>query len=173
VSAERWEVRQQTDYNFTPAWFGFGGLHFEHDMFDGFVYQASITAGVGYKVFDTVSDKLTVQAGAGYRRLRDETVTPNKDGTYTRDSGDAEGDLIGTLGIDALHAFNKSTTLTDKLTAESGNLNTSVNNVLALTVKMSTKLAISLGYTVLYNTKPIPPLKRADEITSVNVQYAF
>ena len=69
--------------------------------------------------------------------------------------------------------FNKSTTLTDKLQAESGNLNTSVNNVLALTVKMSTKLAVALGYTVLYNTNPIPPLKRADEITSVNVQYAF
>ena len=175
VSAERWEVRQQTDYNFTPAWFGFGGLHFEHDMFNGFVYQASLATGVGYKVFDTVSDKLTVQAGAGYRRLREETVTPdaNGDGGYDRVPTDAEGDLIGTLGIDALHAFNKSTTLTDKLTAESGKLNTSVNNVLALTVKMSTKLAIALGYTVLYNTNPIAPLKRADEITSVNVQYAF
>ena len=69
--------------------------------------------------------------------------------------------------------FNKTTALTDKLSAESGNLNTSVNNVLALTVKMSTKLALSLGYTVLYNTNPIPPLKRADEITSINLQYAF
>jgi putative salt-induced outer membrane protein len=175
VSAERWEFRQQTNYNFAPAWFGFGGLHFEHDLFDGFVYQASITTGVGYKVLDTVSDKLTVQAGAGYRRLREETVTPNSngDGGYDRVRQNAQGDLIGTLGIDGLHAFNKSTALTDKLTAESGNLNTSVNNVLALTVKMSTKLAIALGYTVLYNTKPIPPLKRADEITSVNVQYAF
>jgi putative salt-induced outer membrane protein len=175
VSAERWELRQQTDYNFSPAWFAFGGLHFEHDLFDGFVYQASIAAGVGYKILDTVSDKLTVQAGAGYRRLREETVTPNADGDgrYDRVPEDAQGDLIGTLGIDAMHAFNKSTTLTDKLTAESGNLNTSVNNVLALTVKMSTKLAIALGYTVLYNTNPIPPLRRADEITSVNVQYAF
>jgi putative salt-induced outer membrane protein len=173
VSAERWEFREQSNYNFSPAWFAFGGLHFEHDMFDGFVYQASITTGVGYKIFDTVSDKLTVQAGAGYRRLRDETVTENPNGTYLRVPQDVQGDLIGTLGIDFSHAFNKSTTLTDKLTAESGNLNTSVNNVLGLTVKMSTKLAISLGYTVLYNTKPIPPLKRADEITSVNVQYAF
>jgi putative salt-induced outer membrane protein len=173
VSAERWEFREQTNYNFSPAWFGFGGLRFEHDMFDGFVYQASITTGVGYKVLDTVSDKLTVQAGAGYRRLRDETVTPDANGTYDRVTGDAEGDLIGTLGIDFSHTFNKSTVLTDKLLAESGKLNTSVNNVLALTVKMSTKLAISLGYTVLYNTDPIPPLKRADEITSINVQYSF
>jgi putative salt-induced outer membrane protein len=173
VSAERWEVRQQADYNFSPAWFAFGGLHFEHDLFDGFVYQASIASGIGYKVIDTVSDKLTVQAGVGYRRLRTETITENADGTTTRDFHDAQGDLIGTLGIDYLHAFTKSTTLTDKLSAESGNLNTSVNNALALTVKMSTKLALSLGYTVLYNTKPIAPLKRADEITTVNLQYSF
>jgi putative salt-induced outer membrane protein len=175
VSAERWEVRQQTNYNFSPAWFAFGGLHFEHDLFDGFVYQASIASGIGYKVLDTVSDKLTVQAGVGYRRLRPEEINhdPATGEVDGRTFEDAQGDLIATLGIDYLHAFNKSTALTDKLSAESGNLNTSVNNALALTVKMSTKLALSLGYTVLYNTNPIPPLKRADQITTVNVQYAF
>ena len=173
VSAERWEVREQTNYNFTPAWFAFGGLHFEHDLFDGFTYQASITTGVGYKVLDTVSDKLTVQGGLGYRRLRPETFITNADGTTTREMDDPQGDLIGSLGIDFLHTFNKSVALTDKLLAESGHLNTSVNNALALTVKMSTKLALSLGYTVLYNTNPNPPLKRADEITTVNLQYAF
>ena len=174
VSAERWEVRQQTDYNFSPDWFGFAGLHFEHDLFDGFVYQASISSGVGYKVLDTVSDKLQVQLGAGYRRLRPEEITKNDAGEVIgRNFEDPQGDLIATLGIDFLHAFNKSTALTDKLSAESGNLNTSVNNALALTVKMSTKLALSLGYSVLYNTNPIPPLKRTDQITTVNVQYAF
>jgi putative salt-induced outer membrane protein len=174
VSAERWEFRQQTDYNFTPAWFAFGGLHFEHDLFDGFVYQASLTGGVGYKVLDTVSDKLAVQVGAGYRRLRPEVITKDDTGEVIgRDFQDSQGDLVGTLGIDYLHAFNKSTSLTDKFSAESGNLNTSMKNDLALTVKMSTKLALSLGYGVLYNTNPIAPLKKLDQITTVNVQYAF
>jgi putative salt-induced outer membrane protein len=174
VSAERWEFREQTDYNFSPSWFAFGGLHFEHDLFDGFVYQASLTGGVGYKILDTVSDKLQVQAGAGYRRLRPEVITKDDAGEVIgRDFQDAQGDLIGSLGIDYLHNFNKTTALTDKLSAESGNLNTSLNNALALTVKMSTKLALSLGYSVLYNTNPIAPLKKLDQITTVNVQYAF
>jgi putative salt-induced outer membrane protein len=174
VSAERWEFREQTDYNFSASWFAFGGLHFEHDLFDGFVYQASVTGGVGYKVFDTVSDKLSVQAGAGYRRLRPEVITKDDAGEVIgRDFQDSQGDLVGTLGIDYMHAFNKSTALTDKFSAESGNLNTSVNNALALTVKMSTKLALSLGYSVLYNTNPIAPLKKLDQITTVNLQYAF
>ena len=173
VSAERWEARAQTDYNFNPSWFSFVGLHFEHDMFDGFVYQASISGGVGYKALDTLTDKLTVQAGAGYRSLREESITMSGDGTTARVPQDSQGDLIGTLGIDFLHNFSKTTAVTDKLRAEAAPLNTSLDNVLALTVKMSAKLALSVGYTLLYNTNPISPLKRADEITSIDLQYAF
>ena len=57
LSAERWEIREQTDYNFTPDWFGFGGLRFSHDLFDGFVYQATITTGAGYKVINSEDDQ--------------------------------------------------------------------------------------------------------------------
>jgi putative salt-induced outer membrane protein len=177
VSAERWEFREQTDYSFTPSWFAFAGLHFEHDMFNGFVYQASITGGIGYKVLDTPADKLSFQAGAGYRRLRTETLVygdPTNTSVVTeRDYGDAEGDAVGSVGMDFMHAFNKATAITDKLTAESGKSNTSLNNALALTVKMSTKLALSLGYSVLYNTAPTGGLKKLDQISSVNLQYAF
>jgi putative salt-induced outer membrane protein len=177
LSAERWEFREQTNYNFSQSWFAFGGLHFEHDMFNGFVYQASLTGGVGYKVLDTASDKLSVQAGAGYRRLRNETLQfldpDNSTAVSGRIYGDTEGDAIGTLGIDFLHAFNKSTILTDKMIAESGKSNTSLKNDLALTVKMSTKLALSLGYGVLYNTAPVGDLKKLDQITTVNLQYSF
>ena len=174
VSAERWEVRQQSDYNFSANWFGFSGLHFEHDLFNGFVYQASLTGGLGYKVIDTVTDKLALQVGAGYRRLRPEIITKNAAGEVIgRDFQDAQGDLIGTLGIDYLHTFNQTTAITEKFYAESGNLDTSVKNDLALTVKMSTKLALSVGYGILYNTNPIAPLKRLDQITTVNLQYAF
>jgi putative salt-induced outer membrane protein YdiY len=77
------------------------------------------------------------------------------------------------LGIDFLHAFNKSTILTDKMIAESGKSNTSLKNDLALTVKMSTKLALSVGYGVLYNTAPVGDLKKLDQITTVNLQYSF
>src|SRR5258707_5683242 len=52
VSAERWETRLQSNYTFTDGIFAFGGLRFEHDMFDGFQYQASVTAGLGDKFID-------------------------------------------------------------------------------------------------------------------------
>ena len=67
VSAERWETRLQSNYTISGDFFAFGGLRFEHDMFDGFQYQASATGGLGYKFLDTDSDKLVGQIGAGYR----------------------------------------------------------------------------------------------------------
>jgi len=45
-SAERYEAREQIDYNFTPRMFAFGGLRYEHDLFDGFQYQASAAGGL-------------------------------------------------------------------------------------------------------------------------------
>ena len=116
ISAERWLVREQTDYTVTAGMFAFGGLRFEHDMFDGFVYQASVTSGIGYKFIDTDNDKLTAQIGPGFRRLRPETL--NRDdgnGAVTsRTPLPAESEVIAAGGIDYLHKFNSITTVTNK-----------------------------------------------------------
>src|SRR5580704_882746 len=57
VSAERWETREQTNYTVSGDLFAFGGLRYEHDLFDGFEYQASATGGVGYKFIDDQDTK--------------------------------------------------------------------------------------------------------------------
>lgn len=174
LSAERWEIREQTDYNFTPDWFGFGGLRFSHDLFDGFVYQAAVTTGAGYKVINSDDTKLTVQAGVGYRRLRPESVVKDPDGVVeSRTPLDASGDAIGTVGVDFSHAFTKTTTLTNKFLVEAGSLDTLIHDDIALTVKMSTKLALSVGYGIIDNSKPTPPAKKLDTVASVNLVYAF
>jgi len=174
VSAERWETREQTNYNYSANLFAFGGLRFEHDLFDGFVYQGSITGGMGYKILDTNDTKLTVQAGAGYRRLRPETITKADNGeVISRDPGDASGNAIGTVGVDFSHAFTKTTVFTNKFLAESGSDNTLLHDELAVTVKMSDRLALSVGYGIADNTKPPAPLKKLDTVASVNVVFGF
>ncbi len=176
VSGERWIVNEQTDYTITSKTFAFGGLRFEHDEFDGFDYQASITAGLGYKIFDTQSDKLTVQAGAGFKRFEPETITQNPDGSgevVARIPLGTQSEAIATAGVDYAHSFNKATTLSNKLLVEYGAQNTLTTDQLALAVKMSTKLALSVGYQVTENSKPPAPLKKVDTVTTVNLVYSF
>jgi len=174
VSAERVEAHEQTNYSFSGNLFVFGGLRYEHDEFDGFQYQASVTTGLGYKVLDLVSDKLTVQVGAGYSRLRPEIIDKDADGAVIdRIPQESQGDAIGTVGVDYSHAFNKTTTLSNKLLVESGSLNTNINDQIALTVKMSNTLALSVGYGIIDNTKPTPPTKNLDTTATVNLVFAF
>ncbi|MGO9931767.1 MAG: YdiY family protein [Steroidobacteraceae bacterium] len=174
VAAERWETRGQTSYTLSGDLFAFGALRYEHDLFDGFEYQESLSGGLGYKLINTDDTKFTAQVGAGYKRLRPEIIEKDSSGeVISRTPLEAEGDAIGTLGLDFSHAFNKATTLTNKFLMEAGSSNILLTDALALTVKMSTKLALSVGYAVSDNTKPPAPLKRVDTVTTVNLVFSF
>jgi putative salt-induced outer membrane protein len=174
VSAERWETRGQSNYTVSGDLFAFGGLRYEHDLFDGFQYQYSVTGGMGYKLINTDSTKLTAQVGAGYRRLRPEIIDKDDTGeVISRTPLDATGEAIGTVGVDFSYAFTKTTIFSNKFLMEAGSSDTLLHDDLALTVKMSDKLALSVGYGITDNTKPPPPLKKLDTVASVNLVFAF
>jgi putative salt-induced outer membrane protein len=174
VSAERWEARGQSNYTVSGNLFAFGGFRYEHDWFDGFQYQASVTAGLGYKFIDTVDTKLSGQVGAGYRRLRPEDVIKNVDGVVTeRILHDASGEAIGTAGLDFSHVVTKTTTLSNKFLVETGSANTLLHDNIALAVKMTDKLGLSVGYGITDNTHPPGTLKKLDTVTTVNLAFAF
>jgi putative salt-induced outer membrane protein len=174
VSAERWETRGQSNYTISGDLFAFGGLRYEHDLFDGFQYQASVTGGLGYKLINSEDTKLTAQVGAGYRRLRPETIDKDATGlVISRTPLDATGDAIATVGVDFSHAFTKTTTFTNKFLMEAGSSDTLLHDDIALTVKMSDKLALSVGYGITDNTKPPAPLKKLDTVATVNLVFGF
>ncbi|MBS0420644.1 MAG: DUF481 domain-containing protein [Proteobacteria bacterium] len=175
TSAERWDLRLQSDYTITTKLFSFGALAYQDDRFSGFQYQASASGGLGYKFFDSDTTKLSAQAGVGYRVLRPEILVKDADSgaVISRTPLERESEAVGTAGVDFMHQFNSSTKLTNKLIVESGSSNTSIKNDLALEVKMSKKLALAAGYSVLHNTKPADDVKRTDTITTLNVVYAF
>jgi len=174
VAAERWDTGWQTNYDLTPRLFTFGALRYQHDMFSGFQYQASVTAGMGYKLFNTDATKLDVQLGVGYKMLRLEDIDKDGDGeVISRTPEGKESGAIGTAGLIYAQTLTGTTTLSDKLLVESGSLDTLVTNTLALGVKISTKLALSVGYSIQDNTKPPAPLKKLDTLETVNLVYSF
>ncbi len=174
VSAERWETRGQTNYTVSGDLFAFGGLRYEHDLFDGFQYQASLTGGMGYNIVNDDDTKLTAQVGVGYRRLRPETIDKDAAGlVISRTPLDATGEAIATAGLDFSHAFTKTTVFTNKFLTEAGSSDTLLHDELALTVKMSDKLALSVGYAITDNTKPPRPLKKIDTVATVNLVFGF
>lgn len=173
-SAERWSAGWQSDRDISPRLFGFGALRYGRDKFSGFQYQATASAGLGYKFIDTEPTKLTGRMGAGYRKLRPELITRNAAGAVTgRTRLASEGDAVFTAGLDLDHAFTATTSLTNRFLVEAGSGNTLFTDTLALAVKMSDKLALSLGVNVQHNTQPPAGLKHRDVVETINLVYAF
>jgi putative salt-induced outer membrane protein len=174
TAAERWAALWQTNYTISGPLFTFGALNYDYDLFSGFEYQRSITAGMGYAFFNSNTTKLSVQLGAGYNMLRPEELTKNASGVVIgRVFEPRASDAIATAGVNYSQALTATTTLSDKLLVNAGSLNTLLTNALALTVKMTTKLALSLGYSLQENTKPPAGLKKLDTIETVNIVYGF
>jgi putative salt-induced outer membrane protein len=174
TSAERWDAGWQSNYAINTQVFGFGSLRYEHDLFSGFQFQASGALGLGYKIIDDSATKLSGQVGVGYRDSRLETLTKNGAGEVTsRTLLPSNSNAILTAGLDYSQMLTASTTLSDKLLVESGSSDTLITNVLALAVKMSDRLALSVGYSLQDNSKPPAGLKKVDSVETVNLVYSF
>ena len=169
TTANRWELFEQSDYNFSPRTFWFGAARYEDDEFSGFEYQAVISTGLGRKFIDTDITKFVGTAGVGYKKFE------------TRDAFDANGVLLepgasdsevvfrGTLDYD--HKLTATSSLIDKFVVEAGSDNTFVQNDIALQVKMTNVLALAVGYSVRHNTDPPVGFEKTDTLTTINLVY--
>jgi len=160
-SADRYMAGWQSNYKLNDRTFSFGGLRYERDLFSGFDYQGTASAGLGYKFYDTDKIKLSGQAGAGYRRIKDGVT------------GATSGNAVFVTGLDYENVLTATTKVVDKFHSEWGSDNTLLTNFAGVEVKMSTALALSVGLDVQHNTKPPAPRKQTDTVSTVNLVYAF
>lgn len=159
TTAERWEVRGQSQYQFTDRAYGFGAGRYEDDRFSAYDFQASLAAGLGYKIIDTERTKFWVQGGPGYRFAE------------LRDTGESEDGVIfrGDLGLD--HQLTDTTKIVERFLVETGSDNTYLQNDLGLEVMISGALALRVGYQVRHNTDVAPGIENTDTLATVGLIY--
>ncbi len=159
TTAERWEVRGQSDYTFTERAYGFGAARYEDDRFSAFEYQSSLSAGLGYRFINTDRTKFWVQGGPGYR------FAERRDTGETADEWIARGDL----GWD--HQLTETTKIVERFLIETGSDNTYMQNDLGLEVTIYRRLALRLGYQVRHNTDVLPEVEKTDTLLTVGLLY--
>jgi putative salt-induced outer membrane protein len=169
TTARRWEVFEQTDYNFSPRNFVFGAARYENDEFSGFEYQAIVSGGIGHKFIDTDVTKFSGTAGVGYKFFETQDAFDDAGVLIAPGESDSEAVFRGTLDYD--HKFTETTSLLDKFVVEAGADNTFVQNDLALQVKMNAVLALAVGYSVRHNTDPQVGFEKTDTLTTINLVY--
>jgi putative salt-induced outer membrane protein len=172
ATAERIEGGYELDDKISDRLYAFTAARGERDLFSGFDYQATLSAGLGYKFIDNDSTKFAGTLGVGYRRLEPEQLIKDPSGDVTaRIPGPSTGNAVATAGLDFSHKLTATTKLLDKLLVESGSSDTSVSNDLGVQVSMNERLALAFGYGVRYNSDPSPGSKKLDQMTTVNIVY--
>jgi putative salt-induced outer membrane protein len=161
TTANRYELHGQSNFKLTDRSFVFGALRYENDKFSAFTYQATASAGYGYKFIDSATTKLVGQAGVGYRQAE------------VRLTGEKENNAVFRGDLNFEHQLTETTKVTNKLLVESGSSNTFAEDQLALAVKMSDRLALSVGYDIRHNTNVPAGVKKTDQLTTANVVFNF
>jgi putative salt-induced outer membrane protein len=165
-TAERYIGSSQTNYAINERSFLFGGLIYTDDKFSGFQYQANATVGYGYKWYDTKQIKLSTQIGVGYGKLKYE-ATPQDP------SGQSKSSAVYTLGMNYENAITATTKIVDKFDYTGASTDTLIHNFIGVEVKMTTALALAVGFDVRHNSSPPAPKKTTDELSTVNLVFAF
>jgi putative salt-induced outer membrane protein len=161
TTADRYELRGQSNYKLTDRSYLFGALRYEDDEFSAYNYQATASGGYGYKFIDTERTKFVGQIGAGYR-VAEVQLT-----------GEQENEAVARGDILFQHQITPTTKIIEKFLVEAGSSNTFLQNELAVEVKMTEKLALSVAYTVRHNTEVPAGIEKTDQLTTANIVFAF
>lgn len=172
TTAQAWDAHFQANYNINDRLYWYSGLRYDDNKFSGFVYQETISTGVGYQFIKTDTTKLTGQVGVGERRLRPELLTEDSVGAITSTTElPAQSDTVLDAAVNLDHSFNELTKVIAAVSVESGRLNTMTNASIGLQVKMSSVLALSAAYSLIRNSNPPPGVGAKATLTTLNLVY--
>ncbi len=172
TTAQRWQVYEQSDYNFSERNFWFGAGRYEDDRFSGFEYQATLSTGLGRHFIDNERTKFVGTAGVGYKLFETrDTYDLTGPTPVLIQEGDSDNEAVFRGTLDLSHALTDTTKLLDKFLVESGAENTFVQNDIGIQVKISDVLALTAAYSVRYNSDPPPGFGSTDTLTTLNLVY--
>ncbi|HFB67203.1 MAG TPA: DUF481 domain-containing protein [Aeromonadales bacterium] len=159
-TAERYFFNAKSNYKLDKNQFLFVGLSHDIDKFSGFDYQTSVTAGYGRKLYDDKTFKLSAEIGPGYR-------------ISEFDTGGSEKEGIIHLGAKSKYIINEFSSVGADLSVDSGSNQTISILDLGYVNKLTSALALKVGYNVKNSSNAPVGNKSTDTITAVSLLYSF
>lgn len=161
VTADRWEMRGESEFEPTDRTYTFASARYEDDQFTDYEYQATAAIGYGYHFIRSVDTKLDAKVGIGVRS------------TELRLTGETEREDILRGTLEFQHNLTPTTVVVDKFLVESGSTNTFMQNQFGIEVKINHALALGLAYEVRRNTDVLPGTRNSDQLYTANLIFGF
>lgn len=159
TTGQRYIGAYQADRKLGEHDYLFGALRYERDRFSNYSYQTSATAGYGRRLIDAERVQLDGEVGAGVRQAR------------IRSSGDTDREPVGRLAGHLRWDISETARLTDELLVLAGSDNTEIENILAVSADISSRMALRTSLTMKHNTDVDPGIENTDTITELSLVY--
>jgi putative salt-induced outer membrane protein len=173
TTANRYDSGASVGYKLDPRSYIVGAARYEHDDFGANLWQGIVSLGYGYIALKNERTELSFEIGPGYKRYRpaNTTVLVNGVNTVVRQPTESEG--VGRGLVNYKYRLTDNTAFEDTLLLEAGSKNKYYQNDAGLSVSMTKKMALKLGFQVRYNSDTQPGTKSTDTLTTTNLVYNF
>lgn len=161
TNAKSYDLRLQSDYDWSEKSFAFGKLHYLDDRFSGYASQSSISFGAGRTFVEMGDHLISSQIGVGYRT------------SERQNNGGTEDEPVATASLVYNRGLTETTVFESTWSAESGSDNTYLEGSMALIVSMTEALGLKLSYIAKHNTDAPVGSKNTDRFTTVSLNYKF
>ncbi len=144
----------------TDVFYGFATATVAYDEIGPFENDAFVGAGVGYRVFNTADLQWSIQAGPGYRYLKDQ-------------SGEEFDEAALLVSSNYFNRVTPDIFLTNDTDVLASETDTAVTNEFGVNVSMTNALALRTSLLTEYHTDPLPGFDDTDNTLGVSVVYSF
>ncbi len=160
TTAEAYDFGWKTEWNLSEHNYAFGRLHWRKDRFSGYDQQFSQTVGYGRRLVNRETHQLNGELGVGARQ------SDLNDGTE-------ESETVFRGGLEYRWQISETAEFRQDLAVESGDTNTYLESVTALSARVLGNLALVASYTVKNNSDVPVATENTDTYTALSLEYSF
>lgn len=160
TSVERYVVEGEPQYQLSERAFAFGLGRWERDEILGFDRRWNVSGGLGYKLLDDESLKLSLKGGPAWRQTHFVT-------------GITDDEITGLAGIDFAWQISPVLRLTQVASTVVGPANSQTSSLTALNAKLSSGLSARIAYSAEIASSPPVGVKNMDSLTRFTLVYGF
>ncbi|MFG6159104.1 YdiY family protein [Halomonas sp. 1390] len=159
TSAEQYLVAGRERYELDGPHYAFGFARWDRDRFSGYEQQFTAIGGYGRDLIDNERQRLSLEAGPGYR--------------YDRIVGKEDESLGVAYGALAYAwDFSETASLEQELSVEATDANVTSRSLTALTARLNAHLALKLSHEIKDTSRPPEDAEaRTDRTTSASLLY--
>jgi putative salt-induced outer membrane protein len=173
TTANRYDGGASVGYKLDPRSYIVGAARYEHDEFGANLWQGTVSLGYGYIALKDERNELSFEIGPGYKRYRPADVLLVVDNTSVAQQQATQGEMVARGLANYKFRISSNTAFEDTLLMEAGSKNTYLQNDAGLSVSMTKKLGLKVGFQMRHNSSVLAGTKKTDTLTTTNVVYNF